>query len=106
MSDFTIYVGMTRPTLALTLTRSGVAVDVSAVGIAVKLYVRNIATGSQIIDGHTMTKDVPASGQVSYAFTALETATVGSYLGQAEITYADLSKERTDTFSIGILDAV
>jgi hypothetical protein len=100
MTTFTIYAAMNRPIISLTLTRDGQPVDVTTA--TVKLYVRLYNNGARIVDGAEMSKDVAASGQVSYAFTALQTAAVGTYNGQAEITYEDSSVERTEPFTIKI----
>ncbi len=98
MSDYSIFAGMSKPTLCLTLLSAGTPIDLT--GATVRLYVTNDSDGTHIVNGETMTKDNAQLGQVSYTFTAAETAIQGNYHGQAEIEYSDTNKERTHAFRI------
>jgi len=100
----TIYQAMTRSVLNLTITSGGIAVDLS--GAAVKLYVRNVNGTARTVDGEAMTITDAENGLVSYTFSALETATPGTYRAQAEITYGDGSQERATPFLITVGETV
>jgi hypothetical protein len=105
MSTYVIYEDMTAPTITLVVTDSaGVARNISGAGVVVKLYIGD-GSGNRIVDGVTMTKD-GATGQVSHVLTTAQSATPGTYTGQAEVTWSAGVLERTEPFQVDIRSKV
>lgn len=84
---FTIKRGDTSPTLVYTLSPA-----VSLVGASVVFNMQPIS-GATTIARASATIDDTTVGIVSYDFTALQTASAGTYHAEFEVTFADGSIE-------------
>lgn len=105
MSRTTVYtyVGATGMPLEWALKDDdGNPIDVSSADITLELYA--IHGGVRKIDGGTITKDVAASGEVSYTPTASEIDVAGTY--QAQIKLTDSSGEDDLVRYFGWMDIV
>ena len=77
----------TRPPLQFSISRSGKAVDLT--GATVKFYMKDSTSGAVKINGVGCLSTDPAKGKVQYNWAAGDTNTVGSYLGEVEVTFPD-----------------
>jgi len=85
MADFYLGQGDTASTLAVTLTdANGTPVDIS--GSSVHIDVTPIHGGTKIVDAAATIVNAPL-GQVSYTFTAPQTAAPGDYLTTFTVTF-------------------
>ena len=101
MATYIIYEDMTAPTITLVITDSaGTARNISGGTVVVKLYIGD-GSGNRIVDGATMTK-TGATGEVSHVLTVAQSATPGTYTGQAEVTWSAGTVERTEPFTCDI----
>lgn len=90
----------TRPPLEFTLTQDGAPVDLT--GCTVKFYMKNADTGSVKINGtNCVITDAP-KGKCRYNWTGSDTDTVGTYVGEIEVTFAD-SKIQTGFKQLSIV---
>ena len=90
----------TRPPLDFSLTQDGAPVDLT--GCAVKFYMKNSTTGSVKINGATCAITDATKGKCRYNWTGSDTDTVGTYLGEVEVTFAD-SKIQTGFKQLSIV---
>lgn len=85
MADFYIGQGDTASTMLVTLRdANGAAVNIT--GAAVHIDVTPIHGGTKTVDAAATIVDAP-TGQVSYTFTAPQTATPGDYLATFTVTF-------------------
>lgn len=85
--SFTIKQNDTSPGIRTTLfDGDGLAQDITG-NLGVRFHMRN-AEGTVVID-EAATVINAAGGVVGYTFTALETATAGTYEVEFEVTYSD-----------------
>lgn len=90
----------TRPPLDFSLTQDGAPVDLT--GCTVKFYMKNSTTGSVKINGATCAITDAIKGKCRYNWTGSDTDTVGTYLGEVEVTFAD-SKIQTGFKQLSIV---
>lgn len=90
----------TRPALDFSLTQDGAPVDLT--GCTVKFYMKNSTTGSVKINGATCAITDATKGKCRYNWTGSDTDTVGTYLGEVEVTFAD-SKIQTGFKQLSIV---
>ena len=76
-----------RPPLEFSLTQDGAPVNLT--GCTVKFYMKNATTGSVKINGVACTVTDALKGKCRYSWTGSDTDTVGTYLGEVEVTFAD-----------------
>ena len=97
----------TSPKLLATLQNaSGSAIDLT--GASVRFHMRTISGSSIVVDA-AATIVTALSGIVRYSWTAPDTATIGSYQGEFEVTYADATIETFPNdgyISIEIIDDI
>ena len=79
----------TRPPLEFTITQDGNSVDLT--GATVKFYMKNADTGAVKISGVACTLTDATKGKCRYSWQAADTNTVGTYLGEVEVTFPDSS---------------
>lgn len=77
----------TRPALEFTITQEGLPVDLT--GCTVNFYMKNVDTGAVKINGSACSIVNAAAGKCRYLWSATDTNTVGTYLGEIEITFSD-----------------
>lgn len=77
----------TRPVLEFAITQDGSPIDLT--GCTVKFYMKNTDTGAVKINGSTCVIDNAVAGIGRYIWSAGDTDTVGTYLGEIEITFSD-----------------
>ena len=77
----------TRPPLEFTLTQDGAPVNLT--GCTVRFYMKDAVSGSTKISGATCTVTDAANGKCRYDWTGTDTNTVGTYLGEVEVTFGD-----------------
>lgn len=81
----------TSPSMLATLQdASGVAVDISAASI--RFHMRQIGSSQITVDAQATIVDALA-GEIRYDWQAADTAKIGSYQAEFEVTYADASIE-------------
>lgn len=81
----------TSPAILATLQdANGTAIDVT--GASVRFHMRSIGGTSTVVDA-AATIVTAASGIVRYDWDAADTASIGSYQAEFEVTYADASVE-------------
>ena len=90
----------TRPPLEFTLTQDGAPVDLT--GATVKFYMKDSVTGSVKINGSTCVITDATKGKCRYNLTGSDTDTVGTYLGEVEVTFPD-SKIQTGFKQLSIV---
>ena len=78
---------LTRPTLEFSLPQAGAPVGLT--GCTVKFYMKNATTGSVKINGVACTVTDAVKGKCRYSWTGSDTDTVGTYLGEVEVTFGD-----------------
>jgi len=77
----------TRPILAATLIDGdGSAVNLDGATVAFKM--RKVSTTVSVVDASATIADA-TNGEVTYTWSASDTATVGEYEGEFQVTYAD-----------------
>ena len=77
----------TRPPLEFNLTQDGSPVDLT--GCTVKFYMKDATSGSVKINGVNCTIMDAKKGKCRYSWTSSDTNTVGTYLGEVEVTFPD-----------------
>lgn len=77
----------TRPPLEFNLTQDGSPVDLT--GCTVKFYMKDATSGSVKISGSTCVITDATKGKCRYNWIASDTNTVGTYLGEVEVTFPD-----------------
>ncbi len=77
----------TRPPLEFSLTQDGAPVNLT--GCTVKFYMKDAVSGSVKINGVTCVITDALKGACRYNWTASDTNTIGTYLGEVEVTFAD-----------------
>jgi hypothetical protein len=75
----------TLPVLNATISQDGAAVDLT--GATVKFYMVNSETSAVKINGVACSIISATLGQVRYSWAAIDTDTVGNYLGEFEVTF-------------------
>ena len=81
----------TSPTLDATLKDANdAAVDLT--GATVRFHMRKVGKGAAVVDS-AATIIGALTGQVRYAWSASDTALIGTYNGEFEVTYSDNSVE-------------
>jgi hypothetical protein len=103
--SFSIYQYTTKPDMLIQLQRNGVNLNIGALA-TVKLYAKKQGATVLSIDGEAMTVLDPVNGTISFTFTAAQTAVMGTYSAQVEITYGVNLLERTAQFSYAVLPSV
>ena len=68
------------------IVRNGAAVDLS--GATVRFHMRKLGKGTVVVDG-AATVTGAFTGQVRYAWSGSDTASIGTYNGEFEVTYSD-----------------
>ena len=77
----------TSPTLDATLKDADdAAVDLT--GASVRFHMRKVGKGTAVVDG-AATITGALTGQVRYAWSGSDTASIGTYNGEFEVTYSD-----------------
>ncbi len=77
----------TRPPLEFTLTQDGAPVDLTA--CTVRFYMKDAVLGTTKISGATCTITDAVNGKCRYDWTGSDTNTIGTYLGEVEVTFGD-----------------
>jgi len=77
----------TKPYLEFEITQEGAPVDLT--GCAVKFYMKNADTGAVKINGVACSITDAANGKCRYVWNAGDTNTIGTYLGEVEVTFPD-----------------
>ena len=77
----------TRPPLEFSLTQDGAPVDLT--GCTVKFYMKDSSTGSVKINGVACAITDATKGKCRYNWTGSDTNTIGTYLGEVEVTFPD-----------------
>ena len=77
----------TLPPIEFTLTQDGAPVDLT--GCTVKFYMKDSTSGSVKINGVNCTIMDATKGKCRYSWTSGDTNTVGTYLGEVEVTFPD-----------------
>jgi len=77
----------TRPPLDFNLTQDGAPVDLT--GCTVKFYMKDAVSGSVKINGATCSIVDAPKGICRYVWTGSDTNTIGTYLGEVEVTFSD-----------------
>ena len=105
MADFSIKQNDTRPILELHLTLNGSPLDLTGAA-SVKLLMASTPGGATTVT-RPGTITTPASGITQFTFQAADTATVGMYNAEVEITWSAGAIEtvpNADYISIEIVD--
>lgn len=87
MADFTIKSGSTTP--ALTVTLMDGVVPANLTGATVRMRMRDSRGGDLVIDALATISGDPTTGSVSYQWEPTDTDTVGSFIVEWEVTYAN-----------------
>ena len=69
-------------------SRAWVPADLTLASNA-KLFVKDAISGSALISNGSLTLQDPANGLVRYHFTSAETATIGLYNGEIQVTFSN-----------------
>ena len=77
----------TKPYLEFEVTQEGAPVDLT--GCTVKFYMKNADTGAVKINGSACSITEATKGKCRYVWAAGDTDTVGTYLGEVEVTFPD-----------------
>lgn len=77
----------TKPYLEFDITQEGVPVDLT--GCTVKFYMKDADTGTVKISGSTCSITDAENGKCRYVWNSGDTSTVGTYLGEVEVTFPD-----------------
>lgn len=77
----------TKPYLEFEVTQEGAPVDLT--GCTVKFYMKNADTGAVKINGSVCSITDAAKGKCRYVWAAGDTDTIGTYLGEVEVTFPD-----------------
>ena len=77
----------TLPPLEFNLTQDGSPVNLT--GCTVKFYMKDATSGSVKINGTTCTITDATKGKCKYLWYGSDTNTVGTYLGEVEVTFPD-----------------
>jgi hypothetical protein len=97
----------TSPKMLATLQNAnGDAIDLT--GASVRFHMRAVGSTSTVVDA-AATIVTAASGIVRYSWTSANTATVGSYQAEFQVTYADATIETfpNDSYiSVEIVDDI
>lgn len=97
----------TSPTMLATLQNaSGSAIDLT--GATVRFYMRPVGSTNTTVNA-LATVVTAASGIVRYSWIAANTATIGSYQAEFQVTYADAAVETfpNDSYiSVEIIDDI
>ena len=87
MASIKIVQNDTKPYLEFEITQDGAPVDLT--GATVKFYMKDATTGSVKINGSACTITDATKGKCRYVWAAADTNTVGTYLGEIEVTFPD-----------------
>lgn len=87
MASIKIVQNDTKPYLEFEITQDGTPVDLT--GSTVKFYMKNADTGSVKINGSLCSITDATKGKCRYVWAAGDTNTVGTYLGEVEVTFPD-----------------
>lgn len=87
MATIKIVQNDTRPPLEFEIAQEGAPVDLT--GATVKFYMKDATTGSVKINGAACAITDATKGKCRYAWLAVDTNTVGAYLGEVEVTFPD-----------------
>lgn len=77
----------TKPYLEFDITQEGVPVDLT--GCTVKFYMKDADTGTVKVNGSTCSITDAENGKCRYVWNSGDTGTVGTYLGEVEVTFPD-----------------
>lgn len=77
----------TKPYLEFEVTQEGAPVDLT--GCTVKFYMKNADTGTVKINGSACSITDATKGKCRYVWAAGDTDTIGTYLGEVEVTFPD-----------------
>ena len=77
----------TKPYLEFEVTQEGTPVDLT--GCTVKFYMKNADTGAVKINGSACSITDATKGKCRYVWAAGDTDTIGTYLGEVEVTFPD-----------------
>lgn len=77
----------TKPYLEFEITQEGAPVDLT--GCTVKFYLKNADTGAVKINGSACSITEAESGKCRYVWASGDTNTIGTYLGEVEVTFPD-----------------
>lgn len=107
MADITI---KRKEAKAVTFTvkdNAGAVIDVSD-PTAIEFIVKDKVGGSTIISkaNSDFDKTNAANGEVTVPFTAVDTATVGTYIGELKITFSADSIDKSDFINLIIKDSI
>ncbi len=90
---FAIKQNDTSPIIAATLKDAdGTAIDLS--GATVRFHMRKIGKSAVSVDAAASVTNA-SQGKIQYAWSATDTATIGTYQGEFEVTYTD---NKVETF--------
>lgn len=88
MASIKIVRNDTRPPLEFTITQDGAPVDLT--GATVKFYMKDATAGTVKISGALCAIVDAVKGKCRYNWIAADTNTLGTYLGEVEVTFPDL----------------
>ena len=87
MASIKIVQNDTKPYLEFEITQDGAPVDLT--GATVKFYMKDSTTGSVKINGSACTITDATKGKCRYVWISSDTNTVGTYVGEVEVTFSD-----------------
>jgi hypothetical protein len=87
MASIKIVQNDTKPFLEFEIAQDGVPVDLT--GATVKFYMKDVSTGTVKVNGSLCTIVDATKGKCRYVWAALDTNTVGTYVGEVEVTFSD-----------------
>lgn len=87
MASIKIVQNDTKPYLEFEITQDGAPVNLT--GATVKFYMKDSTTGTVKINGSLCTITDATKGKCRYVWAAVDTNTVGTYLGEVEVTFPD-----------------
>lgn len=97
------------PAFAVTLVQAdGSAIDLTNAS-TVRLYMRNLDTGTLKVNGVACVVENAAAGLVRYDWSAADTDTTGAYAAEFEITFVDSRKMTVPTrgaLAVNVLENV
>ncbi len=87
MASIKIVQNDTKPYLEFEITQDGAPVNLT--GATAKFYMKDAVSGSVKINGASCSITDAPKGKCRYVWTSSDTNTVGTYLGEVEITFPD-----------------